>query len=86
VVVTEAGQHEHGEALNADSRGYVYDRNDGKIIGTSQCDKELGLKPQQEYKGLPNGFQSTYQGFTTLSFEEIQKLCEFYLTDLKAFN
>ncbi|CZR44585.1 uncharacterized protein FPRO_14338 [Fusarium proliferatum ET1] len=71
VVVTEVGQHLNGEPLNAQSSGFVYDRHDGVVIGTSTKDKVLAQKDPQEYEGLPNGWQSVYYGFTDHSFEEI---------------
>lgn len=74
VVVTEVGQHLNGEPLNAQSSGFVYDRHDGVVIGTSTKDKVLAQKDPQEYEGLPKGWQSVYYGFTDHSFEEIEKI------------
>ena len=73
MVVTEAGQHQNGEPLNEKSKGRVFDRNDGKIIGTSQCDRTIGVAPPTPYQWRGE-CESIPYGYTSLSFEEIQKL------------
>ncbi|VZI03242.1 unnamed protein product, partial [Fusarium fujikuroi] len=81
VVVTEVGQHLNREPLNAQSSGFVYDRHDGVVIGTTTKDKVLAQKDPQKYEGLANGWQSVYYGFTDHSFEEIEKIANELVQD-----
>nr|RBQ90375.1 hypothetical protein FVER53263_08628 [Fusarium verticillioides] len=81
VVVTEVGQHLNGEPLNAQSSGFVYDRHDGVVIGTTTKDKVLARKDPQKYHGLPDGWQSVYYGFTDHSFDEIEEIANELVQD-----
>jgi hypothetical protein len=74
VVVTDAGQHQEGEPLHNTSTGYVYDRDDGKVIGVDWKTTTLGHKDPQRYDGLLENRRSEFYGFTELSEEEVHKL------------
>ncbi|VUC29475.1 unnamed protein product [Clonostachys rosea] len=71
LVVTDPGQHQNGEPLDASSKGYIFDRNWAKSFQNSE---RMTLRNQdRKYTGLQLGYWSWYCGYTTLNLTEINQ-------------